>query len=354
MARFIVAIFATLLAISPCYSQGYNIFWGDSITSGDLPSGGYALNPASYPWIFSLLRKRHVRCYAIGGQRTEDQGDRIFTLQASGAGSNSQFLMFGTNDRLARLDDAAHVALFKSALASETYWLATNSQSMASNPSGWTFSGSWTAAGSPYGIGKYTATQNDTITIPFTGNNFYLGYLAVDSNSGSPAVGTFTVTIDGGAPASVNETPVALIKTDSSPGSSMRAYMPQLYKKTDLASGSHTAVIKVTSSGLPTFIEWAGAGSNGVDTYLLTQLPAYLPNSYQSLSWTNPSDQGVGAYNAAVAAIVSEAQEEGITNINLADVSSWINTATDMSTDGVHALSRGQHVVATALNAIVP
>lgn len=332
-------------------AQGYNIFFGDSITAGDLPSGGYANNPAAYPWKFSRKRREHALCFAIGGQRIEDQADRIFAYLPSGAGSNRQFLMFGTNDRLARKDATAPVALFKSALASATYWLATNSKAMTSNPSGWTFSGSW-ATGSPYGIGKYTATQNDTITIPFSGSNFYLGYLAVDSNSGTPAVGTFSVTIDAGTPSSVNETPVTIINTGGA--APQRSYMPQLYKKTGLSAGGHTAVIKVTSSGLPTFIEWAGWTSNSIDTYVLTQTPVATPNAYSGLTWVTPSDQGVGAYNVAVAAIVSEAQTEGITNIHLADVSGWVNPNTDLFTDGLHPADRGQEAIATALDLAVP
>lgn len=96
----------------------------------------------------------------------------------------------------------------------------------------WTFSGSWSLQ-TGFGVASnvmVTSTINDTATINFTGTGFGVVYVK------GGACGSFTITIDGGSPVTVNANNAGTVNAAT-------------YQVTGLSAGSHTAVIKNIGGG---------------------------------------------------------------------------------------------------------
>jgi hypothetical protein len=196
---------------------------------------------------------------AVSSSMAFDQADYIYTTIPTTTGSQLYTTMLNINDFSfwQAYNSATLSAVFQSARMAEDAWLLTPNKTVAQNVT--SKSAGW-SANSWYGgaVGLTSTTNGASITFTFEGTVGYLGYSISNSNAG-----TFTVSIDGGATTTFNNSSTSTLTTKLG-----RTYGPQLARFTNLSYGTHTMTVTVssaTNAGNVVYIDWA-AGNTGQST----------------------------------------------------------------------------------------
>jgi hypothetical protein len=155
--------------------------FGDSITVGT--GTGAAI---WYSQILGSLLNTSSNNYGINGSQLADDIAAIFSNSVC-----DSFLLTGFNDMRYY---GAPPADFEQILQSAIVWIASGNKIKGQDPTAWTFTGNWGAAGAYGGaMTKYTSDNGATMSCTITGSVLYLSYTKINTGVG----GSFNLTIDG-------------------------------------------------------------------------------------------------------------------------------------------------------------
>lgn len=302
-------------------------FYGDSITGDHVQMGAAAM---LYPWLYEMLRGAPPpKVKALAGSKACDQASAICSSVLGGA--DRAFYMIGLNDRLYYGNNAGGLALFDSILRAQATF-STHSV-LACRQTGWTYSGTWSSAWSPFGIpDTVQTTQNGaTASVQFSGDSFDLGYVQIDTNLSS-----FSMAVDGVPVGAQSCLPAARIKNAPAVG-----FAPGVVRKSGFGPGTHTLVVTANvSSAMPVSLSWLAQGANGSSFNFLS-----VPKSV-------PVDLAADAYNAQMAATAVALAAQGF-DVHLHDTASVVDPAIDLSPLDPHPANQGHMNMAGFLKASV-
>lgn len=153
---------------------------------------------------------------------------------------------------------------------------------------------------------EFSTALNATLTGTVNGTTVYYAYWT----SSAGGYGTADVTVDGGAPTSVNFTS-AYVPTGGG------TFQPMLLRISGLSSGNHTVVIKNTSAGNVSPVMWI-AGNQGTPQTPFVAIASTIDRTGQTAN--------MATLNAAVSAMVSLLQADGL-NVVYNDISASVSLA---------------------------
>ena len=250
-------------------------------------------------------------------------------------------LEIGTNEC-----DYKHSTLYESAVFKPIHqaclsWLAIPSNYKVFGQAS-TQSGTWVNDGNyQSGIGIVSATHNSTASFPITtgGGNIYIWYRVWDGGGG-----TFTYSLDGGTPVSVNAYLDTTIATNLSGTKSIA-----LARISGVSADDHTLLITVTS---PTnSSDSVGIWSIGTVPYLNYYRTPRVYSGGVLKQKSDGNEPWVSNYNADAEADVDTLSQDGL-SVYFVDVQSYENYATDIPID-VHPNNLGHRHLADAFESVI-
>jgi lysophospholipase L1-like esterase len=302
------------------------ISFGDSITAGIDATLGY-------PFLLASDKAAMLKVFAVSGAMAADQYAQINSY-APRYGDEITY-MIGANDERIYGTDANKLANFKGILAAEAYYLASVTQ----NANAWAKTGIW-GNNVPNTLGVSSHTAGSTLTANFTGDLLTFGYVIQDGQSG-----TFNVTVDGVSKGNFNNFGAANVATQNG-----RGYGPMLGRITGCGPGSHTVVFTTLNSGY-VYLDWVGTGAGPNSQKLfLSSISKMTAAGYASLGG---SDANVATYNAAISALVTQMQADGLLNVAFVDAGPNIDVTSDLISDGFHPNQQGQTNLAAAFIPVI-
>lgn len=344
------------------YPGGYTAY-GDSITAGY----GVSNISNSYAYLVNsdINRASPFHDYGIAGSTALDMSVEVFDTPApTPSGNPVVTTMIGTNDATqASATSAANETAFLISDYAANAWRAMSStDKVMAQSSLITQAGTWaTDATFTYGPGLVSSTNASTLTDSAAqvgpSGVMYLWYYVYGAGAG----GTFTVSVDGAA------------QTDTISGSSTISATTAgdyLYhftfpvvgmaRFTGISQGSHSVVIKVTSS----------SGSVGVIALGFPPARQYGGNTAPSVvvggvpyEQNNGNGAAVSAYNRLVANEVSTLDSDGL-DARFVDVQSYLDDELDFASTatqncaastvpGLHPNDCGHRHLANAFEAAI-
>jgi lysophospholipase L1-like esterase len=292
--------------------------FGDSITVGV----GASLISKAYAALLIATLGVGADNTAVSGAMVPDQATHVYSSAI--ASNDTATIMLGTNDERIYQSNVTKQEFFKSGLAALTVYASSNTTKALTSG---TYTGTWTNTVA-YGIGKHSNVNGSKLNFSVNGPVIYIGYIKQINNGGQ-----FTVKVDGVLTGTYNCTGVGITTAKG------LAYGTQLLRIAGLANTSHTVEIEVVSSTATAnrvYIDWWGGVSARNAVYV-----ANIP--YATTYVSGGSDANVDAYNADIAAIVTELSGDGL-NVNLVNVNSVL-TDFDMA-DEYHPNNAGHQKIA--------
>ena len=326
--------------------------FGDSITVGigaGFPIPG--VNEFQYSFINVLAGDLGLSAvnHGLNGSQCAGEAPTMFTQGV--LDQQLSVWLTGYNDMRADGTDSAGQATYSACLTSMLAYLAipdSGGKVAGQSVSGVTYTGVWSSDPN-FAVGKTTSTPAATATISLAGSGtLYLAYA-----SGPSYAGSFTVTVDGGAPATINGN-AGVRAPEGNTGGFQPS--PNFYRVPGLAAGLHTVVVTQTSGAV--YYEWAAivpatgfASPPNVYVGNCLHMPeaGYSGAQYYSLG----SDTAVGQFNAIIAGDVAALRSDGLTNIVLVNADGAYNPATQQAGDNIHPGTSGHASIAAAFNAAI-
>ncbi len=346
----------TLIAAKPAdWPTPNNPAWnslafGDSITVG---TGASDPSTTAYVPLLGVSENWAVSNFGHSGDQAADMADEVYFCSAPGACVNSiprlittstiSTVMIGANDERIYYIDPGKLEIYRHALLAELAWLAIpTAQKVYGQSSSVTVTGTWTntvAYGGSLGITSHT--NGSTATASVFGRTVYVSTIVQDSTNA-----TFTLSVDGTSYGPYNSFGTSSVATYNG-----RTYSPWLIRIPGLPNTMHSVIMTVTSpTGVTNvYLDWmAGSGWNpqAIGPYVfvanVTRQTAAGYNAHGG------SDLSVSEYCDAVSSQVQQLASDGL-NVVLADANSYVNPATDISSDGIHPNDSGHGHIRDAL-----
>ncbi|WAT30170.1 hypothetical protein [Pseudomonas sp. GXZC] len=302
---------------------------------GDSNTVGLGLSSTAYNYINreSEIVKIPFVNNAVNSACTWDQAAQVYSTNL--AVNECSQIMIGTNDSRRYGTVANDLDTFKRAHASLIAWLAIPElgKVRAANPL-ITYTGNWgDSAAYPTLTLKGSPAVGSVASFTFTGTTLYFS-TARTNVSGTRA--TATVRIDG-----------VVVGTVTAQGFSSNTiiganYGPALYRFGGLSAGQHTVTITTVTADSQNlfFVEWFA-----VPDAANFSRPVNVLNVARQTAAGGGVDATTIAYNTAISDNVAMLVADGY-RVNLADVFSTINPATDLQADGLHFNLQGHAKIA--------
>lgn len=266
------------------------------------------------------------------GAMAADQALLLWTVPTDPADLHT--VMLGTNDQSIYGTDparrAAFIAFLMACVVGRAAPSHVNGRSMTLAGAGW---GNTTAPGNA--IGVVSSQAGATATAAVTGTAVYVQ--TIIQNPGSPSA---NVVIDGVVAGAIGFNGAAIGNTQNG-----AAYAPAMVRFGGLSSGPHMVQIVITSTNGHNFYVDAIIGSDQ-----LTK-PKVCVSNIPREGASFGTDANVAAYNAAIAAMVSQLSGDGLA-VFLVDSCAAIDPAADLL-DGIHPNAGGHAKIAAAFLSVI-
>lgn len=299
--------------------------YGDSITAGydaSVPANAYVNLLGS---ALGLTTTNH----GVSGSEAIDQEPAIYAQNVSATGSQLFTYMIGMND--GTFLGSAGLTNYSLMHEAELAWLAipASNKTVGQNTTNITYAGTWAATSAYWGgtMSMQSSTNGSTATYTDFGPTLYLAY-GIDQNS----TGTFSVTVDGVLYGNYVATGIGQTLVSNLGASHGSA----LLRMTGLSNTTHTVVLTVTSatsSSATVWFDWY-ARPGGANFF---GGPQVIAGGVTRRSTTD----NVQIYTTQAIQDVSRLASDGL-NIAYADTPDYINTATDIISDGTHPNDTGE------------
>lgn len=257
-----------------------------------------------------------INNHAVSSTMAMDQSYLIESV----APADINLIMLGTNDTYWYGLDATKMSVSVTYLRALAYVMGGGNYISGRNC---THTGTWanvTAAGNTLGV--YSDTLNDTCTATVYGSSIYVSYIDFGAALSSPS---FEVIVDGVSQGTYNA-------TGDIAGNSLNGltYSDACIRFHGFSSGSHIVVVKQKSSTVRLHVTFIGGSE------MLGRKPLIIANVMKKHTYSGTdSDTNAANYSAAYATLVTELATDGF-NVQLVDIKSAINPATDLEPDGIH------------------
>jgi len=314
--------------------------FGDSITVG------YSSTVPSNAWSAKVAAARCMTLdnRAVSGNQIQDTAARVYSAVVTS--SSKSVWLAGYNDyRYCGTNPLWHET-YKHGIAAMAVWLAIPECAKVRARAA-SVSGSWLDT-YVYGnnLGKYSNTQNSTLTFQVSGTVVYVASIAMQN----PVGGILGVSIDG-VPVGVGHC------YGSAPANSGVGYSPYLMRFDGLAAGLHTVVVSVESASAGNvFVDWvAGNSVSGPAVRIAGPLRFKLGcyDASQMPAFNNGSVEAADKFNQTTREIAAMLADDGL-DVGYVDANSLYAPDTgDNDWPDVHPNDSGhQHIADAFLGAI--
>lgn len=302
---------------------------------GDSNTVGYGLASTSFNYInreAEIVKIPFVN-NAVNSACTWDQAVQVYNTNL--AVNEASQIMIGTNDSRRYGTVANDLDTFKRCHASLVAWLAIPELGKVRATNALiTYTGNWGDSAAYPGLTLKGSPAIGTVaSFTFTGTTLYFS-TARTNTTGTRA--SATVRIDGVV--------VGTVTTQGFSSNTINGayYGPALYRFGGLSAGQHTVTITTVTADAQNlfFVEWFA-----VPDPANFSRPVNVLNVARQTAAGGGVDATTTAYNTAISDNVAMLVADGY-RINLADVFSTINPATDLQADGLHFNLQGHTKVA--------